>query len=235
MDSSWSTNSGHLLTLWEKFFRLRIFKQSTLPLPPPPPSCKVASLRCRTDLTRENFFCQSPQYIYISRVPFLSPIAPLLKATKTRKVISNANWTEWKAIWFEIPGIRVNLKSNESAASSLWNHKFCSWDNAIIFPSLATHVLTVLSFNYESIQFSIAEFLVLCNWASAKISHALQYSCWPSFDESLIIFQYIAYVSAEQLNNQQEFPKLFNTFFKLRWIKFWSYFNIFVRVAQNPR
>ena len=71
---------------------------------PPPPSCKVASLRCWTDLTRENFFCQSPQYIYIyiSRVPFLSPIAPLLKAAKTRKVISNANWTEWKAIWFEI-------------------------------------------------------------------------------------------------------------------------------------
>ena len=152
MDSSWSTNSGHLLTLWEKFFRLRIFKQSTLPLPPPPPSWLQSSIPAMSDRPYEREFVLPITtiyiyiyiYIYISRVPFLSPIAPLLKAAKTRKVISNANWTEWKAIWFEIPGIRVNLKSNESAASSLWNHKFCSWDNAIIFPSLATHVLTVI-------------------------------------------------------------------------------------------
>ena len=148
MDSSWSTNSGHPLTLGEKFFRLRIFKQSTLPLPPPPsPSCKVASLRCRTDLTRENFFANHHNiyiYIYIYIVPFLSPIAPLLKAAKTRKVISNANWTEWKAIWFEIRHTREFQIERERSTSSLWNHKFCSWDNAIIFPSLATHVLTVI-------------------------------------------------------------------------------------------
>ena len=113
--------------------------------PPPSPSCKVASLRCRTDLTRENFFANHHNiYIYIYIVPFLSPIAPLLKAAKTRKVISNANWTEWKAIWFEIRHTREFKIERERSTSSLWNHKFCSWDNAIIFPSLATHVLTVI-------------------------------------------------------------------------------------------
>lgn len=76
MDSSWSTNSGHPLTLGEKFFRLRIFKQSTLPLPPPSPSCKVASLRCRTDLTRENFFANHHNiYIYIYSAIFISHCA----------------------------------------------------------------------------------------------------------------------------------------------------------------
>lgn len=92
MDSSWSTNSGHLLTLWEKFFRLRIFKQSTLPLPPPPPQLQ-SSILAMSDrpYEREFFLPITTIYIYISRVPFLSPIAPLLKAAKTRKVISNAN------------------------------------------------------------------------------------------------------------------------------------------------
>ena len=91
MDSSWSTNSGHPLTLGEKFFRLRIFKQSTLPLPPPLPLLQSSILAMSDRPYEREFFCQSPQYIYIYIVPFLSPIAPLLKAAKTRKVISNAN------------------------------------------------------------------------------------------------------------------------------------------------
>ena len=64
MDSSWSTNSGHPLTLGEKFFRLRIFKQSTLPLPPLPQL--QSSIIAMSDRPYEReFFCQSPQYIYI--------------------------------------------------------------------------------------------------------------------------------------------------------------------------
>ena len=146
MDSSWSTNSGHPLTLGEKFFRLRIFKQSTLPLPPPLPQLQSSILAMSDRPYEREFFCQSPQYIYIYIyiVPFLSPIAPLLKAAKTRKVISNANWTEWKVIWFEIRHKREFKIERERSTSSLWNHKFCSWDNAIFFPSLATHVLTVI-------------------------------------------------------------------------------------------
>ena len=146
MDSSWSTNSGHPLTLGEKFFRLRIFKQSTLPLPPPPPPPAAQEHPCDVGQTlRERIFLPiTTIYIYIYIVPFLSPIAPLLKAAKTRKVISNANWTEWKVIWFEIRHTREFKIERERSTSSLWNHKFCSWDNAIIFPSLATHVLTVI-------------------------------------------------------------------------------------------
>ena len=76
---------------------------SLFPPPPPPPQLQ-SSILAMLDrpYEREFFLPITTIYIYISRVPFLSPIAPLLKAAKTRKVISNANWTEWKAIWFEI-------------------------------------------------------------------------------------------------------------------------------------
>lgn len=74
MDSSWSTNSGHPLTLGEKFFRLRIFKQSTLPLPPLPQL--QSSILAMSDLTRENFFANHHNiYIYIYSAIFISHCA----------------------------------------------------------------------------------------------------------------------------------------------------------------
>ena len=146
MDSSWSTNSGHPLTLGRNSLDCEYLNNPPSLSPPPLPQLQSSILAMSDRPYEREFFCQSPQYIYIYIyiVPFLSPIAPLLKAAKTRKVISNANWTEWKVIWFEIRHTREFKIERERSTSSLWNHKFCSWDNAIIFPSLATHVLTVI-------------------------------------------------------------------------------------------
>ena len=75
MDSSWSTNSGHPLTLGRNSLDCE-YLNNPPSLSPPSPSCKVASLRCRTDLTRENFFANHHNiYIYIYSAIFISHCA----------------------------------------------------------------------------------------------------------------------------------------------------------------
>lgn len=57
-------------------------------------------------------------------------------------------------------GIRVNLKSNESAAQVRFEITSFAAEIMQYFSQALQHMCW-LSFNYESIQFSIAEFLVV--------------------------------------------------------------------------